>query len=274
LTAEEWVMDKQIERLISEITAAKRCTAFTGAGVSTLSGIQDFRGKNGLYTTNPEMYQKMFDIEWFEADPRVYYDAARDFIYGLDEKQPNVVHKVLAELEKRGILKALVTQNIDLLHQKAGSERVIEVHGSPAVHYCMRCAGVRVGFEEVAALVKRGEMPRCPKCDRVLKPAITFFGEALPADALAQAVDTAQASDLMLVLGSSLTVNPAASIPRLVLSHRGKIVVVNDMETHLDRYAMLHFDDLAEVFDALHPKGVLNNFTRGVVRKGDPLPLT
>jgi NAD-dependent deacetylase len=244
-------MDKQIERLISEISAAKYCAAFTGAGVSTLSGIQDFRGKNGLYTTNPEIYQKMFDIDWFETDPSFYYDAAKDFIYGLDGKKPSVVHKVLAELEKRGMLKALVTQNIDLLHQKAGSERVIEVHGSPTVHYCMRCAGVRVGFEEVAALVQRGEMPRCPKCNRVLKPAITFFGEVLPTDAFAEAGNVAQACDLMLVLGSSLTVRPAAGIPRLVLSHGGKIVLVNDMQTYLDRQALLRFDDLAEVFDAL-----------------------
>jgi NAD-dependent deacetylase len=244
-------MDDKIKKLIGKISAAKRCVAFTGAGVSTLSGIQDFRGKNGLYVTNHEMYQKMFDIDWFESDPSFYYRAAKDFIYGLDEKRPSIVHKVLANLEARGELKALITQNIDLLHQKAGSVKVIEVHGSPVVHYCMRCAGVRVGFEDAVAAVKSGDLPRCPKCDRVLKPAITFFGEAPPADALSKAVDEAQSADLMLVLGSSLTVNPAASLPRLVLSHGGELVIVNDMETYLDGYASLRFDDLAEVFDEL-----------------------
>jgi NAD-dependent deacetylase len=244
-------MNDKIKKLIDKISAAKHCVAFTGAGVSTLSGIQDFRGKNGLYTTNPDIYQKMFDIDWFESDPSIYYQAAKDFIYGLDEKQPSIVHKVLADLERQGKLKALITQNIDLLHQKAGSVNVIEVHGSPIVHYCMRCAEVRVGFEEAAAVVKGGGLPRCPKCARVLKPTITFFGEALPADALSKAADEAQSADLMLVLGSSLTVNPAANIPRLALSRGGELVMVNDMETHLDRYAVLHFDSLADVFEAL-----------------------
>jgi NAD-dependent deacetylase len=244
-------MDDNIERLIGKISDSKHCVAFTGAGVSTLSGIQDFRGKNGLYVTNPATYQKMFDIDWFESDPGFYYQTAKDFIYGLDEKQPSIVHKVLADLEKRGRLKALITQNIDLLHQKAGSVNVIEIHGSPIVHYCMRCAGVRISFEEAVTVVKDGGLPRCQKCGRVLKPAITFFGEALPATALSKAVDEAQSADLMLVLGSSLTVNPAADLPRLVLSHGGELVIVNDMETYLDRRAILHFDNLAEVFTAL-----------------------
>ncbi|MDR0785420.1 MAG: NAD-dependent deacetylase, partial [Treponema sp.] len=244
-------MDDKIKKLIDKISAAKHCVAFTGAGVSTLSGIQDFRGKNGLYTTNPATYQKMFDIAWFESDPSLYYQTAKDFIYGLDEKQPSIVHKVLADLEKQGKLKALITQNIDLLHQKAGSVNVIEIHGSPIIHYCMRCAGIRIGFEAVAVAVKSGDLPRCPKCNRVLKPTITFFGEALPADALSKAANEAQSADLMLVLGSSLTVNPAADLPRLALSRGGELVIVNDMETYLDRYAVLHFDSLAEVFDAL-----------------------
>ncbi|MDR0645312.1 MAG: NAD-dependent deacetylase [Treponema sp.] len=244
-------MDDKIEKLIDKISAAKHCVAFTGAGVSTLSGIQDFRGKNGLYTTNPAVYQKMFDIDWFESDPDFYYKAAKDFIYGLNEKQPSVVHNVLSDWEKRGRLKALITQNIDLLHQKAGSVNVIEVHGSPLVHYCMRCGGVRMSFEEAAAIVKGGGLPRCPKCGRALKPSITFFGEALPASALAKATAEAQSADVMLVLGSSLTVNPAASLPRLVLLHGGELVIVNDMETYLDRHAVLRFDNLAEVFGAL-----------------------
>jgi len=158
---------------------------------------------------------------------------------------------VLGELEKRGFLKALITQNIDLLHQKGGSKNVIEIHGSPKIHYCMRCAGVRVSFEEAAAVVRKGEIPKCPKCGRALKPAITFFGESLPVEALREAVSESQQSDLMLVLGTSLTVYPAASMPEYTLRSGGKIVIVNNMPTPLDGRAELHFDDLGQVFEGL-----------------------
>ena len=238
-----------IKALFERITGAKHCTALTGAGVSTLSGIRDFRGKNGLY--NDMDAEKIFDISYFEKDPSFYYKAARSLIYNIDEKMPSVVHLVLADLEKRGFLKALVTQNIDLLHEKAGSTRVIEIHGSPKIHYCMRCSGIRMPFEEAAAIVRGGELPKCPNCGRVLKPAITFFGEALPADALREAADEAQKSDLMLVLGTSLTVYPAASMPQYALRNGGEIVIVNNMATPLDNRALLHFDDLQEIFQGL-----------------------
>ncbi|MDR2192969.1 MAG: NAD-dependent deacetylase [Treponema sp.] len=242
-------MEEKLRLLFDKITSARHCVAFSGAGVSTLSGIRDFRGKNGLYTSSDtaEDAQKMFDIAYFEQDPSYYYKAAAGFIYNLDEKEPSIVHTTLAELEKRRYLKAVITQNIDLLHQKAGSTRVIEVHGSPTVHYCLRCAGVRMGFEEAASIVKSGGIPRCPRCSRALKPAITFFGEALPIEALKQAQDHAQSADLMLVLGSSLTVNPAASLPRVTLAHGGDIVIVNDRETYIDGRAYLKFDDLGTV---------------------------
>jgi NAD-dependent deacetylase len=238
-----------VKELFEKIRKAKHLTALTGAGVSTLSGIRDFRGKNGLY--NDQDAEKIFDIGYFEKDPSFYYKASASLIYNIDEKQPSVVHIVLAELEKRGFLKALITQNIDLLHQKAGSSHVIEIHGSPKTHYCLRCAGVRMPFEEAAAIVRLGELPKCPKCGRVLKPAITFFGESLPIDALREATSEAQGSDLMLVLGTSLTVFPAASMPQYTLSQGGEIVIVNDMPTPLDSHASLHFDDLGSVFEEL-----------------------
>jgi len=237
------------EKLFEKITGARHCTALTGAGVSTLSGIRDFRGKNGLY--NDLDAEKIFDIGYFEKDPTFYYKASGTFIYNIDEKQPSVVHNVLAELEKRGFLKALVTQNIDLLHEKAGSSHVIEIHGSPKIHYCLRCAGIRMPFEEAKTIVLSGGFPKCPKCGRILKPAITFFGESLPVDALREAAQEAQESDLMLVLGTSLTVYPAASMPQYTLSQGGEIVIVNNMPTPLDSRAVLHYDDLGEVFGGL-----------------------
>ena len=238
-----------IRSLFGKIVQSRHLTALTGAGVSTLSGIRDFRGKNGLY--NDLDAEKIFDIGYFEKDPSFYYKAAASLIYNVDEKIPSVVHIVLAELEKRGFLKALITQNIDLLHEKAGSVHVIEIHGSPKIHYCMRCSGIRMPFEEAAAKVRRGELPECPKCGRVLKPAITFFGEMLPADALREAAAEAQNSDLMLVLGTSLTVFPAASMPQYTLRQGGEIVIVNNMPTPMDSAAALHFDDLGDVFGGL-----------------------
>jgi len=238
-----------VKTLYEKIIRAKHCTALTGAGVSTLSGIRDFRGKDGLY--NDMDAEKIFDISYFEKDPSFYYKAAGPMIYNIDEKEASVVHLVLADLEKLGFLKALITQNIDLLHEKAGSVRVIEIHGSPKIHYCLRCPGVRMPFEEAAALVHAGELPRCHKCGKVLKPAITFFGEMLPADALREAVDEAQKSDLMLVLGTSLTVYPAASMPQYTIRQGGEIVIVNNMSTPLDSLASLRFEDLGEVFGEL-----------------------
>jgi len=238
-----------ITKLFTLIKEAEHLVALTGAGVSTLSGIRDFRGKNGLY--NEMDAEKIFDIEYFVKDPTLYYNQSGSFIYNIDEKEASIVHIVLGELEKRGFLKALITQNIDLLHQKGGSKNVIEIHGSPKVHYCLRCAGVRVGFEEVAAVVRKGEMPKCPKCGMVLKPAITFFGESLPVDALREAVSESQKADLMLVLGTSLTVHPAASMPEYTLRKGGKIIIVNNMSTPLDSRAELHFDDLGTTFEGL-----------------------
>lgn len=244
-------MNPEAEALFDLIQESRYCIAFTGAGVSTLSGIRDFRGKNGLYQDlNAE---KIFDIEVFREDPSFYYRATRDFIYNLDEKKPSVVHRVLATLEGRGLLKAVITQNIDLLHQKAGSKVVIEVHGSPQAHRCQSC-GTTMDFANAAALVKADALPRCGRCGGALKPDITFFGENLPSEALRKARDEASQADLMLVLGSSLLVYPAASLPHYTLDSGGDIVVVNDMPTHLDRRAKLKFNDLGPLFEYLESR--------------------
>jgi NAD-dependent deacetylase len=263
-------MNSEITRLFSRISGARRCVALTGAGVSVASGIPDFRGKNGLYTAGlprefldrypPEalaLYlsglpgEKAFDIEEFERDPSVFYTNAGPMVYTVHEKEPSLTHRVLAELERRGLLKAVITQNIDMLHQKALSRRVIELHGSPRAHYCLRCAGVRVGYDEAVAALKAGDMPRCPRCGRVLKPAITFYGESLPLEAQREAEGEAQDADLMLILGTSLTVTPAAAIPRTTLRRGGSLVIVNDTRTPLDEDAAMRFWDLEELFTGL-----------------------
>jgi len=241
-------MNSEINELYRLLTSSKHCVAFTGAGISTLSGIQDFRGKNGLYKKpNTEL---MFDINAFMTDPSIYYSMARDYIYDIDSKEPSVVHRVLAQLERLNILHAIITQNIDLLHQKAGSEKVIEIHGSPAIHSCPSCKW-QTGFYDILDTVKSGGMPHCPNCGAVLKPNIVFFGESLPEFAIDSAISESSKSDLMLVLGSSLVVYPAASLPEYTLNSGGQIVIVNDMPTHLDKQAALHFDDLELTFSGL-----------------------
>lgn len=241
-------MQRNVEQLAEAIRRAKHVSAFTGAGVSTLSGLRDFRGENGLYKELDA--DKIFDLLYFQYDPAFYYTHARELIYTSDQRDASIVHTVLAKLERQGYLKALITQNIDLLHQKAGSEHVIEIHGSPLVHRCVSC-GKKKDFSEIVPLVEKGEVPRCENCGGVYKPDITFFGEALPVDALREAVAESASSDLMLVLGSTLQVYPAASLPETVLRSGGKIALVNRGTTHLDRQASFLFDDLEKVFGEL-----------------------
>jgi len=258
-------LKEKIDELFALITRARHCVALTGAGVSTLSGIRDFRGKNGLYKEMDA--EKIFNVDWFFRDPSFYYSHSKDFIYNLEQKIPSIVHTTLGKLEERGFCKALITQNIDLLHTKGGSKYVIEIHGSAQAHYCPKCQNASsaeeaildgtvkesgfMDFDEAAAIVQKGEMPRCGKCGEVLKPAITFFGEQLPIRALTAAEGEAAAADLMLVLGTSLTVFPAAGLPQVTLRRGGKIVIVNEMETPLDSRAVLRFGDLGAVFEGI-----------------------
>jgi NAD-dependent deacetylase len=255
-----------IETLCAMIKNAHSCSVLTGAGVSTLSGIRDFRGKNGLYKEMDA--EKLFDLRYFFTDPSFYYEHSRDFIYNLDEKDASIVHTSLGKWEAQGLIKGIITQNIDLLHQKGGSRNVIEIHGSPSSHYCPRCispsdvetinteelslyGGSVMAFPEASSIVRSGKMPTCEKCGGVLKPAITFFGENLPVNALNKAEKLAKESDLMLILGTSLTVFPAAGLPEYTLQSGGKIVIINDIATNLDHRTVLHFDDLEAFFNEL-----------------------
>jgi NAD-dependent deacetylase len=235
-----------MERLIAAMKESKYTVAFTGAGVSTLSGIKDFRGKDGLYKS--ENADKIFDINWFNKDPSIYYNCSRDFIYNLDGVKPSIVHNELARLEKAGLIKAVITQNIDILHQKAGSSNVYELHGSLNPHKCPKC-GSEISFDEAAAIVNAGEMPLCKKCKTVMKPNIVFFGEALPSDTLSGAIREAGKAELLIVLGSTLVVQPASLIPLYTIKSGGRVVIVNNMKTPLHRDAFLKYDDLEKVFN-------------------------
>jgi NAD-dependent deacetylase len=221
---------------------------FTGAGVSTLSGIPDFRGPDGLYRRTDAA--RIFDLQAFRADPSFFFHHARDFIYGLGDRIPSLVHRVCARWEREGRIHGVVTQNIDMLHQRAGSRRVVELHGSPARHTCLGC-GAGASFADVAPRARGGAVPRCPACDGVLKPDITFFGEMLPDGALETAGAWATAADLMLVLGSSLRVQPAAGLPLLTARAGGRLALVNAEATPCDGLVAWRGEDLGTVFAAL-----------------------
>lgn len=233
--------------LIEAVRDAKCVGCLTGAGVSTLCGIPDFRGPQGLYK-QPDA-ERIFDIDWFDRDPSVYYRGCAELVYGLDRFEPGPVHHALVVLERAGKLKGIATQNIDMLHQKAGSANVYEVHGSPILHHCRRCGDEKT-FDEIMKMRETAEVPRCA-CGGAYKPDITFFGEALPVAAFAAAQDLAARSDVFLVLGTSLTVFPAASLPRYALQAGGKVFVVNAQATSLDDYAAGVYRDLAAFAEAV-----------------------
>ncbi len=240
-------MDESAGRLLELLDKAERVAAFTGAGVSTLCGIPDFRGPQGLYK-QPDA-ERIFDIDWFDRDPSIYYRGCAELVYGLKNYEPGPVHFALVALEKAGKLTGIATQNIDMLHQKAGSSVVHEVHGSPILHHCRRC-GDEKRFEEICAMLESEPVAHCA-CGGVYKPDITFFGESLPEAAFEGAIELASEADLILVLGSSLTVQPAGSIPLYTLRRGGKAVVVNAQPTCLDDAASLRMTDLKSFADAV-----------------------
>ena len=240
----------EIRTFIDMIRSARRCVVLTGAGVSTLSGIADFRGPEGIYSRTDIDAERLFSFQAFTEDPTYYYTHTRDFIYGLNSFEPNLVHRELARLELRGIINTIITQNIDMLHQRAGSKRVIELHGSPEWHQCLQC-GRRRAFDDIAVVVRGGAVPVCEECGGTVKPGIVFFGEMLDSTVLDDAVGEATMADLFVVLGSSLVVQPAASLPMYAAQRGARLAIVNNMPTPLDSAAQCRLPDLLACFEAL-----------------------
>ena len=231
--------------LIDAILTARVPVFFTGAGVSTLCGIPDFRGPKGIYR-DPNA-ARMFDIDLFDEDPSFFYREADSLVYGNDETKPGPVHEALVALQKAGHCAGVITQNIDGLHERAGSSPVFAVHGTAALHHCRKCGDEKT-FEAIRAIRGGvpGAVPRCAKCGGVYKPDITFFGEMLPEAAFNGAISLASRADLIVVLGSSLTVHPAATIPHYTIKNGGRMAIVNRGETPSDGLAFFRADDLAE----------------------------
>ena len=217
----------------------------TGAGVSTESGIPDFRSPTGIWARYDPM--EYATISAFRRDPVKVWDFYAKRLGVLAEAEPNGAHLALAQLEERGFVEAVVTQNIDRLHERAGSRDVIEVHGSIRTSSCLAC-GNRVPLDEVA---RRLPVPECDVCGAVLKPDVVMFGELLPADAMARAAELAQRAALMVVVGSSLEVWPVAGLPQETLDAGGRLAIVNRDATPYDAEATLVVrDSAARVLEA------------------------
>jgi NAD-dependent deacetylase len=212
---------------------ARSAIAFTGAGISVESGIPHFRGEGGLWTKFDPY--KVAHIDTFRKDPAQYWTYSLN--HRRTDAQPNPAHRALVELERLGLLRAVVTQNTDGLHQTAGSGEVIELHGSSHGVVCLDCEA-RFPRDHVDRMNREHCPPSCPACGgRFLKPTVVLFGEALPVDALRDAQALATAADVVLIVGSSLQVYPAAGIPRLARQHGAELCIVNAEPTPFDDVA-------------------------------------
>jgi NAD-dependent deacetylase len=227
-------------QLAELIRGSSSTVALTGAGISVPSGIPDFRSPGtGLWTKVDPM--KVAHIDAFHRDTKAFWDYYRPRFETLADKEPNAAHAALAELEGRGLLEGLITQNIDRLHRKAGSERVIEVHGSIATSSCTTC-GARFDLAEVPELFDEDGIATCPGCMGKVKPDVVLFGELLPESAMAQASALCERADLLLCVGSSLEVYPVAGLPEVTLANGGRIAVVTQGATPYDSAAAVRLD--------------------------------
>ena len=226
-------------RLAELIRRRRPCVALTGAGVSTESGIPDFRSPTGLWAQFDPLEYGSLDA--FRADPRKVWRFYAPRFSTLTEAEPNRAHVALAELERRGLVAAVVTQNIDLLHERAGSREVIEVHGSIRTSTCPRCGSV-YPLAEVLALLEGADVPECSSCGGVLKPDVVFFGELLPEQAIDRAYELARKAPLLLVVGSALEVYPVAGLPEETLQAGGELAIVTKGPTPYDHRAALKLD--------------------------------
>jgi NAD-dependent deacetylase len=214
------------------VVAARAGVAFTGAGVSAESGIRTYRGRDGLWKEHDPY--KVASIDGFRRDPTHYWRVAREGWQAYAQAQPNAGHLALAELEAAGHLAGVVTQNTDGLHRDAGTRHLVELHGNSRIVRCLDCAACEPRLQ-VQARLGREMPPRCPTCGGGhLKPEVVFFGEALPSAAMMEGFRLARECDLMLVVGSSLQVYPAADVPATAAERGAPLVIVNDEPTPLD----------------------------------------
>jgi NAD-dependent deacetylase len=244
-------MDALIDQAIEILKASRRAVALTGAGISTPSGIPDYRSpKSGLWETIDMV--EVATIAAFRKRPQAFYEWLRPLAGLIMEARPNPAHLALAHLERYGPLRAIVTQNIDLLHSKAGSQNIFEIHGHLREVVCLACHGVADAAPLLENFLKEGILPYCPRCHHIMKPNVVLFGELLPYRTIGEAKLHARSCDLMVVAGSSLEVSPASELPLLAKEAGARLIMINYSETGLDHLAdVVIRADVAEVLPCL-----------------------
>jgi len=242
---------RDARRVAELLRAAERAVVLTGAGVSVPSGIPDFRSPGSGLWENVDPIE-VAHIDAWRRDPDRFWSFYGQRFAMLIDKRPNDAHLALAELERRGLLRGVITQNIDRLHRLAGTRRLVEVHGSIEWSVCLECRG-RFSLERVVGLLAAGDgAPECPACLAPLKPDVVLFGELLPERALAEAQELAREADLMLCVGSSLEVYPVAGLPELTLAGGGRIAIVTKSSTPYDGAAVARLNgDVADELQAV-----------------------
>lgn len=227
----------QAGRLGELISNSDSVVILTGAGISVPSGIPDFRtpGTGIWEKVNP---MEVAHIDSFRRDPALFWSFYRERLQALSDVRPNRAHEILVELERDGMVRAVVTQNIDTLHERAGQQEVIEVHGSIRTSSCSAC-GAKVLLDDLQERFDDEGIATCPLCQSALRPDVVLFGEMLPPDEMLHATQLAAAADLMVCIGSSLEVHPVAGLPEVALAAGGKVAIVTQGPTP--------YDDLAEV---------------------------
>jgi len=228
------------------IQASKNCVALTGAGISTPSGIPDFRSTGTGLWERYDPYE-VASLASFRYDPVKFYTFMRSIALQIQGAQPNQAHIGLATLEQCGFIQTIITQNIDGLQQRAGSQNVIEVHGTMGSLTCVSCYNKYAAHDFLHAYLKDGQIPHCPKCGGVLKPDLILFGEQLPAKTWLKAEKASKACDLMIVAGSSLEVLPVAGLPMRALENGAHLILINHSKTYIDVRADVVFHEDVDV---------------------------
>jgi NAD-dependent deacetylase len=238
-------------RVAELLGASSSAVVLTGAGVSVPSGIPDFRTPGtGIWEKVDPMEVAHIDV--FRRDPDRFWTFYGNRFATLDDKRPNAAHEAIAELERRGLIRGVITQNIDRLHRKAGSQRIVEVHGSIESSVCPAC-GAHEGIDRVLEKLQAGiSTPRCDACETPLKPDVVLFGEFLPEQAMSDAYALAREADLMLAIGSSLEVYPVASLPGVTLEAGGRLALITQGPTPYDSAAEVKLSgDVVDELDAV-----------------------
>jgi NAD-dependent deacetylase len=240
-----------IEFAADLLRQAERVVILTGAGISTPSGIPDFRSEGtGLWSRDEPM--EVASLSTFRTAPERFYHWFRPLAKQIFNAQPNPAHIALAELEKAGRIRMIATQNIDILHQKAGAQHVVEMHGTMATLSCAQCFHQVESEKYLEPFIENGTIPLCPKCGGILKPDVILFGEQLPQKAWLEAQREARQCDLMLVAGSSLEVLPVAGLPMQALDRGAHLIIVNNSPTYLNvRADLAILEDVAQVLPAI-----------------------